>query len=240
MKNSFIALLITNIGLFSQIEVFSSNATNTSSSNSRGKYKPDMSLSFNPYILGRGMFGLYGEYGFNDYLSMKVGLGITTNDYVYELFGEEIGYYYHEEEKHFKPLQEERHSSKVGLFIDAGLKIFPAQHDELEGFYIEPGLRYRRYVSDVILNLNGDPETYKMNYSMIEPNFRVGYHMEHYWIDGLYVDYYIGLAYSQLNGTGYKITYDPVLGNKQVSAATQSYPRPVPLFGFTLGVLISD
>lgn len=229
-----IAQLIAIQTCFAQIQVFSPNSASNYDEVKLKKKHPDMTISINPYMFGRGMFGIHPEVAINDVLTFKFGLGVTSRDYIMEGFLDEAELFNSGSSNKTFSYVGDGSDTKLGFFTEGGFKFYPSEHDEMEGFYLYSGIRYRTYrifLNDSDLYVN----TINLSYNMIEPNFRLGYSYESFWVDGLYIDSYLGIGYSALTRKGYIEEY--INNSRQISLITDKNQRILPFLGASLGFM---
>lgn len=257
-KYLYVLLLFSFTAIFGQIETFDPNTPVTIPQKStESSFRPLVALSINPSLMVMGMFGLHGEIGLTDKISLCVGGGVTTRDYKYEAFNNSASYFATRSRDNFNfaSLDEsECRRASFGKFFDAQLKFFPNGHDDLEGLYFGPDFRYRNYNVDksIYESTDGRFAIYEsvdftkavskpLDYSMFDGIFKIGYLNESQMYDNLVGDIYFGLGYSMLKRNVYENIYGNANGNYESNLifSTQTVDRIIPVWGISIGYLIS-
>lgn len=231
MKNKFLLLFLIFISLTaaaqnqsSTVEVFKPENYNEEFSSEEVTYTEINCVKWNLGMLTRGVFMLDYERALSDYFTAEVGLGITYQDYWFEIFNEMwVDNYY---SYNYSP------QPKGGLAFEGGIRLFPGEVGGFDGFYIYPNVRLRDYNIDYTYNYTDDmgeeqDKIFNAGYSMTEVGFIVGYEIES-WADVVTWDYYFGIMYR-------KAIFDHI-DAENLQIERENISNPFFVLGLKLGV----
>jgi hypothetical protein len=139
-------------------------------------------LKWNWTLLGRGIFALNYERLITSTFSFELGAGLTYKDLYFEQW--------QEAQDEYSYSAGDNRKIKMGPYLEANLRFYPTEGD-LEGFYISPFFRYRKYNNQSLMS---DDNWYSTNYTMNEIGLNFGIQSES-WLTGLMVDSYFGIRY---------------------------------------------
>ncbi len=238
MKKLLICLTFLSFG----ITIFAQTVTVYDPYNATGDANPNKknssiknNIQWNYSLLTRGAFALTYERCLNNYISAEIGGGLTffSPNVFYDMFDEEDYDYDYD--------VEDNTSYGTGVFLSAGVKIYPKEMDDFEGVYAYPVARYRSYNYETIIEDYTSYDYTTNEYTTIQGTtfnrseettdfaLMIGYQTEG-WSDILY-NTYIGFGYSTT--TSENLQTDSNTGEYILVEEKESKPN---LFlGFSLG-----
>lgn len=156
-------------------------------------YEEKYCAKWNFYLMGRGVFNLSLERMLTKQLSAQAGLGVTYRDWIFEFFNEEM-------------LSAEQNdidqNISFGPMFNLSLRYYP-KDGELEGMYISPMIRYRKYNMTTIPAAYTQEKEISIGYKMMEYGFLFGYQWNNYFWDNM-SDFYVGVGLSNLTYQKYE------------------------------------
>jgi len=145
-------------------------------------------IKINPLLVFNGDFPLYFEMRVKDQLSVEGAVGVTYNDYLYEIFCLADSKFQNEDRK-----------PKIGYSLAGALKFYPSKYTKaLDEFYFGVEVRYRHYASQ-IPDDGGNSIFGNISESrnLTDFKFIVGY--INYISDRVILEYYGGIGLRQRN-----------------------------------------
>jgi hypothetical protein len=192
-------------------------------------------LKWNWSVLTRGVFLIDYEFYISHNFSVEIGAGITYEDFLFEAT-KNIG--------NSDTVQQFLTSNSTYSYGtpspnfcgEAGLRYYPGGFDNLEGFYLEATVSFRKYSYS---NPTFSPtiSTITPGYTFLDEQFKFGYVSSHWFSDFVY-EFYIGIGVRNVTANMYE-----GLNEINSSGNVTEYYKPVtlkatypqPLLGFKLG-----
>ncbi len=227
----FIAGLLMSMCCFAQengatkITVFKpedSNPTNAAASKPSNYVN---CIKWNYTALGRGVFLMNYERIVQKKISAEVGAGLTFRDFLFEAF--RASYF---EGSDFT-------NAKFGYALEGGIRLYPKDVNEFEGFFISPMVSYRKYLIPQNTSSASSTQpltTFTPGYNFTDLQFKIGYSYESLWDVDLLGEVYAGVAIRYATVKYYDFDYNN--GVNQYTPTTTKLKLPQLLIGFKFGL----
>ncbi len=176
-------------------------------------------IKWNYTLALRGVFAFSAEHMFTRRLSGEVGFGPTYRDFIFEVM-QDI------QESEFPEISDMEVS--MGIMYSGSLRFYPKEGD-LEGIYISPVFRFRKYNINTSIGSSTGTYDVPIGYRMKELAFIIGYQSFALASDLTY-EAYVGFG---MNYQQYKTRIDDGLS---VSWIDKKKDSPAFLFGWTIGL----
>lgn len=182
-------------------------------------------IRWNYSLLGRGVFLMDYEFLFQKKLSIEVGLGLTYRDLFFETFRPNY-------------FLDQTVNPQFGYALEGGIKFYPKEVNEFEGFYVSPMVSFRKFnLPETFTSnnaINQPLSSFNTGYNFTDLQFKIGYSYESIWDVDLRGEVYAGVAmrYAKIN------YYEATSNNNgtQYTATTTNLKLPQILVGLTLGL----
>jgi hypothetical protein len=181
-------------------------------------------IKWNYTALSRGVFLMNYEYILQKKLSAEVGLGLTFRDFLFEAF-------------HGSYFSDLNSTAKFGFAIEGGIRFYPKEVNEFEGFFVSPIVSYRSYSVPQTTEptSNNQPlTTFEAGYNFTDVQFKIGYSYESLWDVDLLGELYAGVAMRYATVNYYDLNY--VNGAAEYTATKAKLQLPQLLLGFKFGL----
>ncbi len=187
-------------------------------------------IKWNYSLLARGVFLLNYEHPISKKVSAEVGLGVTYRDLIFETYSG-------------LPFNDFGSNNKnFGFAVEGGVRLYPKDFDNFEGFFISPIVSYRTYSTpQPTANSSSSSTTtavpnsnFKPGYNLMDLQFKIGYAYESFWDWDIIGEVYAGFAMRYAD-----VKYYDLDNNTSVSQYTpkeESIKLPQFLFGLKVGL----
>lgn len=177
-----------------KVQVFDGNETAPSSDKNNGYVGDKNLITFNSYMLPRGIFSLGYERVFHSMHSLNINAGLTYRDFIFEAFNES--------KYNFLSGARDR-TVKANFMMEGNYKFWPKHYSEFEGPYLSPGFAIKNYTmtdkidASALYNYGSTAVSgveQEVSYTMTEVYAKFGYMYESWWLDDVIVDIYCGFG----------------------------------------------
>ena len=187
-------------------------------------------IKWNYSLLARGVFLMNYEFPLQKKISAEVGLGLTYRDYIFEV-----------SHSNYFDNGNTATTGKFGLAVEGGIRLYPKDFDNFEGFFVSPVISYRSYSTPTSFSSNTGTQTlssssFTPGYHFVDLQFKIGYSYESLWDDDLLGEIYAGVAIRNATVSYYATNINSTTLATQYVATKEKLQLPQFLFGFKFGI----
>jgi hypothetical protein len=212
-----------------KITVFKPQDNSPISASDATQQKDVNCIKWNYSLLARGVFLMNYEFPIQKKISAEVGLGLTYRDYLFEF-----------SHSNYFDIGNTATTGKFGLAVEGGVRLYPKDFDNFEGFFVSPVISYRSYSTPITLSPNSSTTQtlsyFTPGYHFVDFQFKIGYSYESLWDDDLLGEVYAGVAIRNATVSYYATNINPNTLSTQYVATKEKLQLPQFLLGFKFGI----
>ena len=186
----------------------------------------DNCIKWNSFLMPKGVFNINFERMVSPNISLELGAGLTYRDYIFELSNDGVFDFM---------FNDDRYTRSYGPMFSMSMRYYMTGGN-LEGAYVAPLVRYRKYSMNTIPDAASGQGNQKIGYRMLEYGLVFGYQWDTWFDWELCREIYVGVGYAdQLLHK-----FDDHDGNSPGSWVEVKQQHPILFFGGTFGIPFRD